>query len=80
MHKGCGYSDTMQPSGQSRLSTKRRELAEHLNEGVLGQIIRLCRVFRHAEDYCIDPVLVEVKQRGKCLPIAIQCSSHKTQI
>jgi hypothetical protein len=58
MHKGCGHSDTMQPCGQSRFATKRRELSEHLNENVLGQVVRFRSVLRHAKDYCIDPVFV----------------------
>ncbi len=80
MHQGGGHSDAMQPSGQSRFSAERGELSEDLNEGILGQIIRLCRVFRHAKDYGIDPVLMHVKQRSECIPIAIQGSSHKTKI
>jgi hypothetical protein len=80
MHEGCGHSDTMQPSGKSRFSTKRGEFSEHLYEGILGQIIGLGSVFRHAKDYCVDPVFVQVKQRGERVPIAIQGSSHKTKI
>jgi len=80
MHKGCRHSDTVQPSGQSRFSAKRRELSEHLNENILGQIIRLCGVFGHAKDYCIYPVFVEVKQRGECVPVPIHGFSYKTKI
>ena len=80
MHKRCGHGDTMQPSGQSRLSTKCGELSEHLNEYFLCQVVRVRRVFGHAKDHRIYPMFVEAKQKSECIPVAIQGSSYKTKI
>jgi hypothetical protein len=80
MHKGRRHSDTMQPSGQSRLSTKCGELSEHLNKYILGQVVRVRRVFGHAKDHRIYPMFVEAKQKSECIPVAIESSSYKTKI
>jgi len=80
MHKGRGDSDTMQPSGQSRFSAKCGELSEHLNEYILGQVVRVRRVFGHAKDHRIYPMFVEAKQKSECIPVAIEGSSYKTKI
>lgn len=65
MHQDGIYGDAMEPGGQRRVSFKGRQLSEHLQECILGEVLSLCRVVRHAQTNAIDPRLVRVKQLGK---------------
>ena len=61
MHKGCGYRDAIQPSGERGFSTKRRQFSENLDENILGQIICFRRVVRHPKANGVDPVFVQLE-------------------
>jgi hypothetical protein len=80
MHEGCGYRDAIQPSGERGFSTKRGEFSENLDEHVLGQIICFRRVVRHPKTNCVDPVFMQLEQRGECIGVTLQGSTHKSDV
>ena len=60
----------VQPSGERRLRAKGVNLAEHLQEGLLRQILREGRVSRHAQANSVDaPAVFRVEMlEGGCVP------------
>ena len=61
----------MQPGGEGGLAAEAAELAEEVEEGLLGHVFGLGDVAEHAEAEGIDSALVEGVELGEGIGIAI---------
>jgi hypothetical protein len=80
MHESRVHGDAMQPRGQGGITTKRRQLPECLNEGLLGEIVGIRRVVGHTKAYCIHAPLVDLEQRGKRIRVTLQRPLNKDRV
>lgn len=68
---------TVEPGGERGIAAEGSDLAVKLEEGFLGQILRLCHVAHHAEAEGVDAAFVESINLGKGIVVAgLGASKH----
>ena len=65
--------EAMQPGGEGGLSAEGADLAEEVEEGLLGHVFGFGDVAEHAETEGVDAALVEGVELGKGLSVAVFC-------
>jgi len=63
--------EAMEPSGEGGLAAETADLAEEVEEGVLGHVLGLGDVAEHAEAEGVDAAFVEGVELGKCLCVSV---------
>ncbi len=76
MHQNRIDRDAMEPGGECRVTSKRDQLAEHLQKRILSKILGFRDVVGHAQADGINPRLVRVKNGGKRIGIALLSAPH----
>src|ERR1700731_3403545 len=65
--------EAMEPSREGRLAAEAADLAEEVEEGLLGHVFSLRDITQHAEAEGVNTTLVEGIKLGKCVSISIFC-------
>src|ERR1700733_1636257 len=69
--------EAMEPGGEGRLAAEAADLAEEMEEGLLGHVFSLRDIPQHAEAEGVNTTLVESIQLGKCVSISIFCGLNR---
>ena len=71
MHQDQIYRKAMQPGGESGLSAEAADLAEEMEEGLLGHVLGFGDVAEHAEAEGVDAAFVEGVELGERLGVSV---------
>ena len=71
MHEYQIYCKAMKPGGKGGLSAKAADLAEEVEERLLGHVFGFGDVAEHAEAEGVDASFVEGVELGECLCVAV---------
>ena len=71
MHEDQVYRESMKPRGKCGLSAEAADLAEEMEESLLGHVFGFGDVAEHAEAEGVDAAFVEGVELGECLGVAI---------
>src|SRR4030088_3356660 len=71
MHQHQVYRKSMQPCGKSGLSAEAADLAEEMQEGLLGHVFGLGDVAEHAEAEGVDAAFVEGVKPGERFGVSV---------
>ena len=71
MHQDEIYRKSMKPCGEGGLAAEAADLAEEVEEGLLGHVFGFGDVAEHAEAEGVDAAFVEGVELGECLGVAV---------
>jgi len=71
VHEDKIDGEAMEPGGEGGFAAEAADLAEEVEEGVLGHVLCLGYVAEHAETEGVDAALVEGVELGKCLSVSV---------
>ncbi len=71
MHQDEVDRKAMQPGGEGGLAAEAADLAEEMEEGLLGHVLGFGDVAEHAKAEGVDAAFVQGVELGKCLGVAV---------
>src|SRR5580700_2713467 len=77
LHEHSVDRNTVQPSGEGRVSAERMEIAKHLQKSFLRQVLRVGYILGHLQAYGVNPLLMQLEQRCESLLITILRAKHE---